>query len=705
MSLVLKHSEISTQVVQSFGQIILSTLDGTIVAVSERVAANKLSDVIGTSLPDFLTSQFIHPTELLEAIAAPDLIPASGKTLLVRDQSAPYYVHVHIWDDILHVKWERQTSNIIFTTEVSKFHSTLNGRSRSLWPLVTEALEQIIGYEQIVILQILDDKSSKIVSGSPPLLGKVFSKNFITEDTYAYMREREHIYLPDTARPTQVLYSAEGGIVPHADVMAPPRPPRFSKYVGAKSIIAIPIILNSELWGLVVAWHSTMREIDFQRRVVCQLLVQSAARSQENLIKEKQLEFYELIKRSERQLRAKLSGGYSLNFCLRQHMEPIRQLAKADGIAIYYRGLINGAGLHASETETERIVRFLQSREKPLLKDNNFRLRHGHRFDTQLPFAGIAALQVAREEDHYIIWFRKETVSSVIDVEETARKTQDGSDDAGYRFIEREIKDTALFWDDDDLSFIHSLNKMIREATIIRAKEHEHSKENLISANNELEMLTFTLSHDLKNPLSAIKLGIQVLQRKDSMPKEQQKQWFSAIEDGVHSMEQLINSTVELTRTHDYKYVKEPVATDDLIQKIFDKARSQFQNPRCTLRVGKLYPVCGEKGAVRQIFSNLVENAVKFSLREADPCVEIYSERKEGRIKYVIADNGIGIPKEEIMTIQNAFQRASNAKGFPGSGIGLALVTRITKRLGATMTLESSGNGTTVTLTFSDECL
>src|SRR5690606_40295964 len=98
------------------------------------------------------------------------------------DQSAPYYVHVHIWDDILHVKCERQTSNIIFTTEVSKFHSTLNGRSRSLWPLVTEALEQIIGYEQTVILQILDDKSSKIVSGPPPLLGKVFSKNFIRSE-------------------------------------------------------------------------------------------------------------------------------------------------------------------------------------------------------------------------------------------------------------------------------------------------------------------------------------------------------------------------------------------------------------------------------------------------------------------------------------------------------------------------------------------
>lgn len=692
--------------IKASGQLLITNLSKKIIAASEswKSKDNDSDSIIGSDLEEVLQNRFSSLHELFVLLDEPWKISDSGRTFVIKDEISPYYLHVQKSADQLFIWIEEKVSEIIFSSEMNDFNAIDSETSSSLWCKLLENIQRITEADNVLVAQIFEDRTSSVIATTDQEFAysnKVFAKTFISKELYEFFFKNGLMYIPDMERRQQTVISQLPLIDIPIEYLPLPQQPRFSNLTSAKSTFTIPILINKGLWGIAVCLNRSKKRVDYQKRLLCQLLVQNASVRQEELIQNKGHQFDKIIKDTKKEFDEHITEGRSLNYCLVQHIKSIAKLAKADGAAIYNQGVIHAYGTTPSNLQINKIIEIIKEAGKKIFKDNNFKLRRQHLFDTTLPIAGIAALQVANERDHTILWFRKESKTSLIEICDSIDDDRPSKSKWGFHLKENEIVDTSAFWNEDDISFIKSLDKMITRAVILRAKEEAHIKQMLITANNELEMITHTLSHDLRNPLSIAKLSAQLLQRKIDISKDIQNECISNIEAGLEGMEELINKTVAFMRSKHIAIVKEQIAIHTLIPKTFEESKTRNNNLSCDLHIDELMPLYGEKGTLLQIFSNIIDNAVKFTTQQNEPRIRISSKKEQGNVIYQIEDNGIGVLPEDLLIIKTAFYKGKNALTYPGAGIGLTLVHQLVKMLGGSISIESILNlGTKVTLKF-----
>lgn len=252
---------------------------------------------------------------------------------------------------------------------------------------------------------------------------------------------------------------------------------------------------------------------------------------------------------------------------------------------------------------------------------------------------------------------------------------------------------------------------IIHTATDVSSRRHAVKKvqeqDAMIAFNNELEILTHTLSHDLKNPLSIAKMGTQYLQTKNEATSSEKYKWTAIILDALASIESIIGHNIQLNQTRLLRYDTECISLEKTIRKICLESQMLYNSMNCIFKIGPLESLYGDERVFYQIFFNIIGNAVKYSAKQERPVVEIDSTKEQGYIIYTIKDNGIGIPKKEQESVFQQFHRASNTADYAGTGIGLCVVKKIMTRLQGDIKLSGGpGKGATVALYFPeyDEC-
>lgn len=237
----------------------------------------------------------------------------------------------------------------------------------------------------------------------------------------------------------------------------------------------------------------------------------------------------------------------------------------------------------------------------------------------------------------------------------------------------------------------------------LHALEKVEEQDAILTFNKELEVLTRTLSHDLKNPLSIAKMGAQYLQTKHVVNELELQKWTTIILDALTSIEHIIAHKIQLNQTRMLQYDNAVILLEKIIQKICAESQTLYNSENCVFKIGQLESLYGNEDVFYQIFFNVIGNAVKYSSQRNKPMVEINSSRRQGFIVYTVQDNGIGIPEMEQTAVFQQFHRAENTDGFPGTGVGLCVVKKIMERLKGKITLSSEVNkGTTVELIFPD---
>ncbi|ERJ57310.1 PAS domain-containing sensor histidine kinase [Sphingobacterium paucimobilis] len=226
-------------------------------------------------------------------------------------------------------------------------------------------------------------------------------------------------------------------------------------------------------------------------------------------------------------------------------------------------------------------------------------------------------------------------------------------------------------------------------------------REEQLSFNNDLETLTYTLSHDLKNPLSIAKMGIGYLKSQKDVLAFHNLQWYDTIAQALNNVENIVNQTVQLSAARSIANVQEMNQLDERIATWCQEVKLLYPQFKGNISLGQLLPVYGDIGAIYQIFINTISNAVKYSTCIQQPEIEIYSEQIDKGVVYFIRDNGIGIPENELDEIFCVHGRGSNASKQQGTGIGLCLVKRLLERYRGTINISSKeGKGTLVRLFF-----
>ncbi|MEA3186476.1 MAG: hypothetical protein QOD99_306 [Chthoniobacter sp.] len=223
---------------------------------------------------------------------------------------------------------------------------------------------------------------------------------------------------------------------------------------------------------------------------------------------------------------------------------------------------------------------------------------------------------------------------------------------------------------------IRHLNTELEQRVIERTAELE-------AANKELEAFSYSVSHDLRAPLRAVD-GFSQAVLEDYGPQlpEEGQRYLKTIRQGAQKMGVLIDDLLTFSRLSRAPLDKQEVNTDKLVRAVLDDLSSQQERRQVELRVGELPMCAGDPALLKQVWMNLLSNALKYTQKREAAVVEIGCEAKpEGKV-YFVRDNGTGFDMRYAAKLFGVFQRLHRAEDYEGTGVGLAIVQRIVHRHG-----------------------
>lgn len=170
--------------------------------------------------------------------------------------------------------------------------------------------------------------------------------------------------------------------------------------------------------------------------------------------------------------------------------------------------------------------------------------------------------------------------------------------------------------------------------------------------------------------------------------------------DGVDRMQRLIRDLLQYSRVTSQRKEPVPVDTEQLVQQSLADLKARIEETGATVTHDALPVVPADDVQLRQLFQNLLSNALKFRRPDVSPRVHVSAALQGEEWIFSVRDNGIGIAPEQFNRLFVLFQRLHSQSEYPGTGIGLALCKRIVESHGGQIRLESqSGQGTTFIFT------
>ena len=214
----------------------------------------------------------------------------------------------------------------------------------------------------------------------------------------------------------------------------------------------------------------------------------------------------------------------------------------------------------------------------------------------------------------------------------------------------------------------------------------------------DLKAFTGSAAHDLNAPLSRIAAVIDLFE-KDNLDEEQ-KMYLSMIEETSGAMRQLLQDLLSFSRLGATQLEKRELDIDHIVQDICTAhTPADFKGE---VIKAALPPAKGNEGAIRQLFNNLISNAIKYSSKKDRPRIEIGTYEKNGETVYYVKDNGVGLNAEQIRTLFTPFKRFHT--DFEGNGLGLAIVKRVIEKHSGNIWAESEpGKGLAFNFTLSPD--
>lgn len=263
-----------------------------------------------------------------------------------------------------------------------------------------------------------------------------------------------------------------------------------------------------------------------------------------------------------------------------------------------------------------------------------------------------------------------------------------------------------------DINHQKMINDILERKVDERTRELQAINKELETSNNDLQQFASVASHDLKEPLRKIQVYSNMIKEKHLIEDEKK---FSYYLDKVivssDRMSGLINDLLNYSRLSQANFF-ELCDLNQILKEILFDLELLINEKKATIHTGDLPNVEVAPGLIRQLFQNLVSNALKFSRKDVPPVVTIESEIKEakevaefitGSDKYCVIkihDNGIGFDERYTNKIFSLFQRLNSREKYEGTGIGLAIAKKIIDKHHGFITATSKENeGSTFIIT------
>ncbi len=259
---------------------------------------------------------------------------------------------------------------------------------------------------------------------------------------------------------------------------------------------------------------------------------------------------------------------------------------------------------------------------------------------------------------------------------------------------------------DHDVDFLQSVGTIL--ATAIERQRYEErlteTVDDLKASNERLEQFAYAASHDLQEPLRMVSSYLQLVESRyaDALD-EDGREFIDYAVNGAERMRAMIDGLLEYSRVDTQGEPFEAVDLDAVFDDVLTDLQVMIEDSDAEITAEPLPTVQGDTGQLRQLFQNLLSNAIEYSGDES-PQIHVGANRNGATWELFVHDEGIGIDPDDSDRVFVVFQRLHTRKAYPGTGIGLAICRRIVERHGGRIWVDSeSDSGATFRFTIPAE--
>jgi chemotaxis family two-component system sensor kinase Cph1 len=462
---------------------------------------------------------------------------------------------------------------------------------------------------------------------------------------------------------------------------------QYLKNMGVASSFSISLIYKNELWGLIACHNYSPKFIEYNSRKSAKLIGQILSSALEFRQDSENQKTHKDYNDHLDKLTKLLMKHETLAEALTQNKLNLLNVVKASGAVLVYDNQVITLGVTPNEEQLKKLLKWIGTKRT---KTSYYTDHLSAAFPEALLYkrlaSGMIVSVLSRERKEYIIWFKPEMIHAIHwagNPDKSLEVNEKGllqiSPRLSFKTWEETVVGKSGEWTIEEQNSVKRLKEEITYSVNLKARSLQELNQKLKLAYEELDTFSYTISHDLKNPLAVIKMYAQIL-AKDPANKETHQKIVDSIGKGADKMNSMITEVLKYSKIGRSEIQYQQIDAGLMIRDIIKDMNIVYEEIGLNITVGKTPNLYGDKLMMAQVFSNLISNAIKYSKKDVFSEVHITGEVKENKVWYSIKDNGIGISTNNFLKVFDLFRRIGINKDIEGDGVGLAIVKRIIDR-------------------------
>ncbi|WP_442588016.1 ATP-binding protein [Pedobacter sp. AW31-3R] len=577
---------------------------------------------------------------------------------------------------------------------------------QSLLNNTAKGIKDIIHYDRVMIYKFLEDGHGEVISEvKNEELESFYGLHYPASDIPKQARELYKLnytrIIADVSSVSADILTYQEDIpldLTHAVLRAvSPIHIQYLKNMGVESSFSISLLLDGELWGLIACHNYSPKFIDYKAREAAKLIGKIVSSALEYREEEEESDKNSQYLAALNGINLQLTKDGELHAALTGKEYSLKDIIGATGVAVLFENEISTKGKTPQTAQLTELFNWL----KITMHDGVY---YTHRLPEVYPPAkafkeigsGIIACMISRDMSEMVVWFKPEQITTIKwagDPNKPVVISPDGlmnlSPRNSFETWSEMVEHTAVKWTKAEISNVIKIRERILSAIHKKAGEIRMLNERLKRAYEELDTFSYTISHDLRTPLTSIKSYAELILFSNKSLDEQGRQQLSRVVAGADKMAFLINEILKLARMGRMEVEMDKLDMDHLIKDASAEVLAAQKADHVAVVLKDLPAIKGSQVLILQVFTNIIGNAVKYSAHADRPEVVIEGLETDDEIVYSIRDNGIGIAPNHQDKVYELFKRMDNVKAYEGTGVGLAIVKRIVEKHDARIWFES----------------